>query len=135
MTKNSPHQSIFRLYISYFTSFHCRSCARWCGFFQDVSASPWGRPTSPGPDLERESDPQPQAPSPRRQRLPTAKLLHIFALWRDHWQNYNNENNYNNQNNSNNLNIFQIITNNWFHITKNNYYQIITNNQYQTIIN
>ena len=32
-------------------------------FFQDGPASPQDRPTSPGPDLDPESDPQPQPPA------------------------------------------------------------------------
>ena len=71
-----PHQSIFRLYHSYFTFLFKTVTAvvpddeeffwRWAS----PAALPQDRPTSPGTDLDPESDPQlqPRAPVPARRR-------------------------------------------------------------------
>ena len=52
-------------------------------FFQDGPALPQDRPTSPGPDLEPEFDPQPQPPAPdaaRRQAVAHVRsLMYSFA--------------------------------------------------------
>ena len=46
-------------------------------FFQDGPASPQDRPTSPGPDIDPESDPQPQPLAPKAARRQA--VAHTFA--------------------------------------------------------